>query len=121
MKTAAVVSAKRSPELQKGAATAPPETVWNRPISSTIPDQEAPQFVLCETRPAGEAPFNSAQAGLSLALVVWAAGGLCLSFRVLRGWLRVAQRPVRSVFTTRGCSSICWSDASQVVPGRRLP
>ena len=46
-------------------------------------------FCLRETRPAGEAPFNSAQAGLSLALVVWAAGGLCLSFRVLRGWLRV--------------------------------
>ncbi len=96
--------------------------MWNRPISSTIPDQEAPQFVLSrETRPAGEAPFNSAQAGLSLALVVWAAGGLCLSFRVLRGWLRVRAAARSFRYHNSGTLVDLLEDARQVVRGRRLP
>ncbi|HEV8000296.1 MAG TPA: M56 family metallopeptidase, partial [Planctomycetaceae bacterium] len=120
--SAAVVSAERSPELHKGAATTPPETVWNRPISSTIPDQDAPQFVLSrETRPVGEAPFNPAQAGLSLALVVWAAGSLCLSFRVLRGWLRLRAAARSFCFHNSGTLVDLLEDARQVVRGRRLP
>jgi beta-lactamase regulating signal transducer with metallopeptidase domain len=121
-RTAAFVPAKRSPELHKGAATAPTETEWNRPISSTAPVQEASLFVPSpETTRAGEASFNPAHASLRLALIVWAAGSLLLSLRVLRGWLwlRAAARSFR--YHNSGMLADLLQQARQVVQGRRLP
>jgi beta-lactamase regulating signal transducer with metallopeptidase domain len=122
VKTAASVPASRSPEVHQAAAKGPTEIEWNRPSSSTTPDQEASQFVLSrETPPAGETSFNPAQAGLTLALVGWAAGSLFLSFRVLRGWLRLRAAARSFCFHNSWTLVDLLEEARQVVRGRRLP
>jgi beta-lactamase regulating signal transducer with metallopeptidase domain len=81
----------------------------------------SPSALSPEIAPVAESSFKPIQAGLTLILLVWGSGSLFLSWRVLRGWLRlrVAGRSFR--FHTSGMIVELLEEAREVVRGRRLP